>query len=208
MLNVNFYSEREPYADVMDKLLYFAMAGGRPIDMHDEPEFWSEEEKAFRLNPFAFNETNTVFFVRTESPFSQWHPSVFTLDENTFVTAEQYMMFMKAMYFHDTEIAVQILGTTDPKEQKALGRQVKGFDVNEWNSVCRKIVYDGNVAKFAQNEHLKEAMFATGNKWLVEAAHYDPIWGIGLRDSDPLAHDIRTWKGVNWLGFTLMAVRI
>ena len=36
--------------------------------------------------------------------FSQWYKSNFTLDGITFNTAEQYMMYKKAMLFEDTEI--------------------------------------------------------------------------------------------------------
>lgn len=41
----------------------------------------------------------------------------------------------------------------------------------------------------------------------VAAFPDDPLWGIGLRASDPLASSPGTWPGYNLLGFTLMEVR-
>ena len=36
-------------------------------------------------------------------------------------------------------------------------------------------------AKFGQNEDLSKKLIASGDAYIVEAAHYDNIWGIGLR---------------------------
>lgn len=37
-----------------------------------------------------------TFFYRTGSPFSQFHPATFTVDEVEFTCAEQFMMYNKA----------------------------------------------------------------------------------------------------------------
>ncbi|MNU07999.1 hypothetical protein D3C72_2538620 [compost metagenome] len=42
---------------------------------------------------------------------------------------------------------------------------------------------------------------------LVEASPVDAIWGIGLAATDAAAQDPRTWKGLNLLGYALMAAR-
>ena len=54
---------------------------------------------------------------------------------------------------------------------------------------------------------MKRILLATGEKTLVEASPYDQIWGIGLEESNPLAHDRNTWKGENLLGKALTAVK-
>jgi ribA/ribD-fused uncharacterized protein len=64
---------------------------------------------------------------------SQWYWSKFSIDNETYSTAEMWMMVQKARCFGDEEIAKLMLETTDPKEHKALGRQVKGFDGKVWN---------------------------------------------------------------------------
>jgi predicted NAD-dependent protein-ADP-ribosyltransferase YbiA (DUF1768 family) len=49
--------------------------------------------------------------------------------------------------FKDEGVAGKILESRDPKEQKAMGRGVKNFDLEAWNSKCKDIVRRGNEAK-------------------------------------------------------------
>jgi ribA/ribD-fused uncharacterized protein len=138
---------------------------------------------------------------------SQWYRSKFTVDGVTYCTAEQYMMAMKAEYFGDTDIQKKIMATTDPSEQKALGRQVSNFNAEAWNAVSRGYVYKANMAKFTQDNTLKEYLLETGDRELVEASPYDKIWGIGMNENQPGVTSKCNWKGTNWLGETLTKVR-
>lgn len=140
-------------------------------------------------------------------PFSQWHPSKFVIDGIQFTHAEQYMMYKKAMLFSDTETADKILKAKHPKEQKALGRQVKNFSSQEWEKNCKKFVYDGNYAKFTQNSDLMKKLMDTGDSLLVEASPYDKIWGIGLNEEDAKITPEEQWPGKNWLGEVLTNLR-
>jgi len=142
-----------------------------------------------------------------QGPFSQWYPSRFEVDGVTYSHAEQYMMAEKARLFGDGEVLRMILSAKTPKEQKAMGRKVRGFDESLWNSMAKEIVKRGNIAKFSQNPDLLEKLLSTDGTTLVEASPYDTIWGIGLRADDPLAEDRATWRGSNWLGEILTEVR-
>lgn len=148
-----------------------------------------------------------TFFWRADSPFSQWHRSMFTIDGQEFCTAEQYMMYAKAALFDDREIAEQILATTSPREQKSLGRKVRGFDDAIWKREREPIVFRANQAKFSQNRGLLKKLMATGDTHLVEASPVDYIWGVGLAADDPRILDRATWRGLNLLGEILMRVR-
>lgn len=174
------------------------------------------------------------FFWVTKSPFSQWHKSNFTattclnegisdlrehkkghilqnlfpLDIQEYSSAEQFMMYHKAMIFLDREIAQQIMQTDDVRKIKDLGRQVKNYDEYVWKYFRSKVVYEGNKAKFTQNEELKKALFATKGTTLVESAPNDTIWGIGLSEDDPRALKRETWLGKNLLGEILTQIRI
>jgi ribA/ribD-fused uncharacterized protein len=118
------------------------------------------------------------------------------------------MMYQKAMAFDDMETAEKILVATDPKEVKSLGRQVKNYNEDKWSYLRYNIVYKGNVAKFEQNHLLMNYLVnGTKGKVLVEAAHYDTVWGIGMRETDEGVEDPRNWFGLNLLGFALMEVR-
>jgi ribA/ribD-fused uncharacterized protein len=138
---------------------------------------------------------------------SQWHPAAFTLDGVTYTCAEQLMMAEKARLFGDAETCARILATASPREHKALGRAVKGFDADRWTAACRDVVHRGNLAKFGQNADLAALLLATGDKTLVEASPTDRVWGIGLAADDPRATDRAAWRGKNWLGEALMRVR-
>ena len=120
---------------------------------------------------------------------------------------EQYMMYQKAICFNDTETAEKILKISDVAQIKALGRLVKNYDDNHWNGVRQIVVYEGLLAKFSQNDELKNQLKATGDAILAECAVQDRIWGIGLSMKDENRFDRTKWKGQNLLGYALMKVR-
>jgi len=130
-----------------------------------------------------------------------------TIDSIEYNCCEQYMMHQKALTFGDTDTAKLIMKAEHPKDQKALGRQVKNFDKAKWDTVSIGIVYKGNYAKFSQNDELGDELLATGNKILVEASPYDTIWGIGMGEKEPGINDPANWKGLNLLGWSIMLVR-
>ena len=148
-----------------------------------------------------------IFFWQKGSCFSQWHPSKYELNGYVYSMAEQGMMHGKALLFGDEETAAQILSTNDPREIKQLGRQVRGFDEKEWEKSRETIVYRNSMAKFTQNEGMKDVLLATKGAVLVEASPYDRIWGIGLLESDAKRISPSKWNGLNLLGKILTNVR-
>ena len=50
-------------------------------------------------------------------------------------------------------------------------------------------------------------MLRTGDKILVEASPTDCRWGVGLARTDPRVYNKKLWRGENWLGQIMMAVR-
>ena len=136
-----------------------------------------------------------------------WYLSDFSISGIKYSSMEQYMMYQKAIYFHDDEIAEKILKTDDVSEIKQLGRMVSGYDDTTWNGVRQIIVYEGLMAKFSQNEELRKLLKETGEAVLAECAVKDRIWGIGISMTDPNRMDKDKWKGQNLLGYSLMLVR-
>ena len=117
------------------------------------------------------------------------------------------MMHQKALLFGDQAIADNIMKANSPSVQKRLGRQVAGFDQAVWEEHCRRIVYEGNYAKFTQDEQLLKALLDTKGTTLVEASPDDRIWGVGLAEEDPRIRNRSTWRGSNWLGEILTRLR-
>jgi ribA/ribD-fused uncharacterized protein len=138
---------------------------------------------------------------------SNWYLSKFTVDNVTFSSMEQYMMYKKAVCFRDKDTADRILATNDVAEIKALGRLVADYNESYWNGVRQIVVFEGLIAKFSQNEDLKKLLKATENAILAECAVKDRIWGIGLSMKDPERFEIDKWEGQNLLGYALMMVR-
>lgn len=125
----------------------------------------------------------------------------------SFNCVEQYMMASKAYLFNDNNALEKILNESDPRKQKALGRQVANYVDEEWRSVARDVVYTAVYAKFDQNSSIRTELLNTGDKILVEASATDTVWGIGLAPFDHDVANITKWRGTNWLGQVLMQVR-
>jgi predicted NAD-dependent protein-ADP-ribosyltransferase YbiA (DUF1768 family) len=128
------------------------------------------------------SETAThVFFLN--GPFSQWHPSRHLAKLSPdgplieFNCAEQHMMAGKADLMGDDETLRAILAV----EQ----------DPRDWRRAHGPTLADD----------------AFGSKHLVEGAHYDRVWGVGLAWDDPAIVDPDNWNGQNRLGETLVEVR-
>ncbi len=153
--------------------------------------------------------------------FSQWYAGKpFTVNGRRYVTAEQYMMSEKALLFRDLYTYALIMAEPGPEACKKLGRQVQGFDADQWNGALREIIFHGNVGKFTSSPALRRALTDTGDAVLVEASPYDAIYGAGLREGELLNPDgtlkvpPRCWRdpktgaqATNHLGFVLMGVR-
>ncbi|QNA86527.1 NADAR family protein [Sphingomonas sp. So64.6b] len=139
--------------------------------------------------------------------FSQWHATPFTVGEHRFVTAEQWMMFAKAILFDDVQRAKAIMATVDPAQQKRYGQLVEGFRQDVWDEWKIAIVYTGNLEKFRQNLGAGRQLKATASAMLVEANARDWIWGAGLGMDDPAVRNPAEWRGANLLGRILTKVR-
>jgi len=138
---------------------------------------------------------------------SQWYQREFHAEDEKVVynTAEQYMMEQKATFFKDDETAKKIMNTRDPGKQKALGREVKNFDAEKWNTVRDRIVENGSYHKFKYDEDMKSRLLETGDRELVEASPRDRIWGVGFDEKD--AEGSREHWGLNLLGKALTRAR-
>ena len=151
------------------------------------------------------------YYFYGQNPYTQW-----TCSENQFKdkdgkyysSTEQYMMLKKAELFHDEVIAKKIMKTNSPREIKALGRKIKGFDDDTWNIWKLAIVLQGNYLKFNQNPLWKNELvqMIKDGYYLVEASPYDKIWGIGI--SIDAAKSGKEWQGENLLGICLTKIAL
>ncbi|TYV58204.1 NADAR family protein [Listeria monocytogenes] len=143
----------------------------------------------------------------SKSCFSQWWICSFKVDGVEYNCAEQFMMAEKAKLFNDMEMREKILAAKHPKQAKDFSRLISGFQEDIWLKNRFNIVMRANQAKFSQNEELKKFLMQTKNRILVEASPVDKIWGIGMAADNKNVENPLYWKGLNLLGFALMAVR-
>jgi ribA/ribD-fused uncharacterized protein len=136
---------------------------------------------------------------------SQWWPATFSVNGQTYATAEHYKMAQKAELFGDQETRAAILSSRGPSQAKS--RRVRGFDEERWIAHRFDVAARGNLAKFGQNPEHECWLLATGDAVLVEASPIDRIWEISLAADDAKARYPSTWHGLNLLGFALMKAR-
>lgn len=138
---------------------------------------------------------------------SNWYLSDFMYNGLKFTSAEQYMMYMKALMFNDTFTISRIMSVNNVAEIKQFGREVKNYNDEMWSRRRYAIMVDGLRAKFLANGNLAQELLNTGDAILCECAVKDRIWGIGLSMKDPNRFDMNKWRGQNLLGKALMEVR-
>ena len=144
--------------------------------------------------------------------FSNFYPSKFVINADiinksgqiTVYTAEQAIMWLKALLMGDEYHVNAIANERSPAQCKKYGRRVSPWDQAVWEKYRDKIAFEVLSLKFA-DPRLKKLLLETGTEILAEAAANDKIWGIGLSVAE--AQKGTAWRGQNVLGNTLMQVR-
>lgn len=150
-------------------------------------------------------QTDTHFFFY-KSALSQWHMVDFYVEGIKFSCSEQYHMAKKALLFDDINSYIKIMDAKHPRDMQLLGRKIKFFKQNVWDEFKYEIVYNGNYARFDQNQEQCDLLLSTKGT-LVEASPTDLIYGVGLSINDPLIKNPNNWKGQNLLGKILTKIR-
>ncbi len=221
-----FINRRDIGSESKEELIKDAYNKGVPLE---KLSFYNWKDRDLIKEIRERDETQFTFFWGTNSPFSQWHKSLFISSdlfhqgindeqreylknslpkELEFSSAEQFMMYHKALIFLDREVADSIMQTSNPRKIKEFGRQVKNYEDDVWHYHRSNVVYTANFLKFNQNPDLLDALTDTSGTTLVEASPNDKIWGIGLAAGDQRAQQRETWEGENLLGEILTLLRI
>lgn len=155
-------------------------------------------------------EVDAVYFHLPTEPdgyLSNWYISPFDLDGKHFTSVEQYIMYRKCLVFGDMDSAEAVLKTDDPAQQQKIGKNASGYIDSVWAGMRQMVAIRGLLAKFSQNNDLKQRLLDTGDAILVECAGSDKIWACGIRLNDDRRKNSSCWNGQNILGFALMEVR-
>lgn len=137
-----------------------------------------------------------LFWQPTDQPYGfmgNWYPAEVTIDGTRYTCTEQYIMAQKALLFNDTESYNKIMGTSDPKVQKKLGRGVVPFNADEWDRYYKGILFKCVLNKFMQHREFGMMLLETGYAPIAEASPLDAIYGIGLSADKADAKDPNKW---------------
>jgi ribA/ribD-fused uncharacterized protein len=129
------------------------------------------------------------------------------IEDKRYPSVEHYFQSMKAEEFGDKEILEQIGKTPSGKAVKSLGKKVRNFIKEQWDSRRLEIMMRGVRAKFVQHPELQKQLLETGEKKIGEADARNSFWGIGTSESTEISKDPSKWKGQNQLGKILMTLR-
>lgn len=132
----------------------------------------------------------------------------YKIDSNEgILTSENIYMQQKALFFDDMDSFKLISQTNSPMESKRLGRKVKNFDSDLWDSYKYHAMLLALTTKYKICKKFREELLITAEKNLtiVEASPDDRIWGIGFDENNAIGNE-EHW-GQNLLGKALMEIR-
>ena len=149
---------------------------------------------------------NVVAFHGIHSVFSNFHPSPFKLNGESYINVEQYIQAKKASVFDDDITRGRLLRAKNPYLIKRLGSRVKKYEETKWNQVLQTEILPAVMAKFTQNPLLGEMLKLSGTKVIVEAT-VDKIWGTGVPLKSKECLQESSWHGRGLMSNLLEKVR-
>uniref|UniRef100_A0A1I8B6R6 DUF1768 domain-containing protein n=1 Tax=Meloidogyne hapla TaxID=6305 RepID=A0A1I8B6R6_MELHA len=100
----------------------------------------------------------------------------FTLLGRTFSSIEQYFIWQKARFFGDLEIATEVMIIDNPLTIRRIGKRIRGYNQEEWNSVRNKLR-------------------ATGDGLITQASASELHWSNGVSPKSARLKDPSQWEG-------------
>ena len=137
-----------------------------------------------------------IYFYRINDEygcFSNFAHYPFVLDDKQWMTSEHYFQAQK---FLGTEYEEQIRLLDSPMRAAEMGRNRNLPLRDDWEQVKDDIMRKAVLAKFTQNEDIRDILMSSGSEMIIESTINDYYWGCGEDGS-----------GRNMLGVILMEVR-
>jgi ribA/ribD-fused uncharacterized protein len=139
--------------------------------------------------------------------FSNMSNHPIEVDGIKYPSVEHYYQAMKAKQFEDTEMEEKIVNAKSTKAVKAMGKKVKGFAKEIWDSKKDAVMRTGVRAKFVQHPELRKQLLETGERMIGKADARNTYWGIGTSMESEKSNHPEKWRGQNKLGKLLMDMR-
>lgn len=159
------------------------------------------------IKPGIKSNKDRVAFFGKEAFLSNLHPATLVVNGESYSSTEKYYQIKKAEHFHDDITATKMKVLNDPAQIMKLGKNVKNFKQEEWETECRDVMMTANMAKYSQNPALRQALLDTGDKEILESSRHDTYWGTGLGLRSKHALTSTDFQGKNHMGQLLVLVR-
>ena len=120
----------------VDKLLI----EGKEYDLNNVSDLNIDVDKV----QYTRSKDNIILFYGKNSPLSNFHPSSFNIDGQSFNCNEQFFQYHKCITHGDHQTADRVLATTDPALQKKLGNRVKEQrkgGSEKWANIMHEVMY-------------------------------------------------------------------
>ena len=141
------------------------------------------------------------------NPLSNFHKAVFTHENITYHSSEQFIQHCKATHFSDHITANKILNTTTTLESKQLSSSIKYFDKRKWEKVAKDQCKPGIKCKFQQNPQLANILINCTEAKTIAECTTDRVWGNRVPLGMDFCLDPERWISQGLLGKILEKIR-
>lgn len=184
-----------------------------PEELPEEPSEQKDEKPSKSIKLKKIDEPLPVLFHGADESkgeyrnFSNMSEHRIEIDSITYPSVEHYFQAMKAKEFKDDDMYEKIIKAKTAKAVKALGKKVKGFEKEIWDSKKDEIMFRGIKSKFVQHPELRKQLEETGSRVIGEADARNTYWGIGTSMASEKSKHPSKWRGQNRIGKMLMELR-
>lgn len=159
------------------------------------------------FNITSEEDIDSVGFFGAINPLSNFHESAFTVNDEHYISTEQFIQSEKARFFNDSLTYDKVMGCKNSLDCKNEARYIKNYNRAKWETVAKDRCRPGLRAKFEQNPELMDVLInKTGHKTIVECAR-DNFWGTGVPLNDPDCLNTTKWVNPGVLGEILEEIR-
>jgi len=123
-------------------------------------------------------EDSIYFFTVSFEPLNNWSAHLVHIYNKDFYTSEQAFQWKKFSEV-EPEIADKILSAKSPYAVYKISSANKNKQPSEWHNIKLIIMEEILRAKMEQHEDVREALFRTKNRKIIENSPVDSFWGIG-----------------------------
>ena len=141
------------------------------------------------------------------NPLSNFYPSPFNYQDNSYHCGEQFIQMQKAELFKDNTAMRRIEQAKTGHQCKQEGQKISKFNPETWEKNAYRLCKPGIHQKFLENEVLRLLLLnKTKGKRIAECTK-DTVWGCGMSIHNDNCLDTTKWTNQGIMGRLLEEIR-